>query len=301
MKQFFNLFFAILFLVVLVGCTGSSKVKKLKPLAVVSTYALYDVAKAIGAEDIEVIMLIEAGKEIHSYEPTPKQIAYLQEADLFFYSGAGLEPWAKKLDTANKGVALSSYVKLLPFHAHHNNKKFAHDPHYWLDFSNMQIVADVIAKRFSKLLVAKSKEFTHRANIYKESLHKLDEAFKKGLRGCQKSVIVVNHNAYSYLATRYGFKVDALTGLSADAQPSPKVVQQILKKIKQEGMGVVFFEHFENNTVLKSLADDAGVKLETLEPLANVTAKEAAQGVSYADLMFQNLTKLREALECNEL
>ena len=275
-----------------------------KPSVVTTTYAIYDVASYIGGRDIDVSMLIPPGREIHTFEPTPQDIIKIKNANLVLYNGAGLEPWSEKFNFGSKGVDLSRFVQLKKFeeHHHHHHSHTLHsdyDPHYWLDFDNMKRVAEVIAKRFSELEPSKKQLFMQRAKEYEKMLTHLDESYRASLKNCKKEEIFVNHNAYGYLASRYGFEVHSLVGLSPDAQPDPKTVQNLLDEIKKEEVKYIFYEPFENSAVLNSIAKDAGVKTLPLQPLGNITAKEAAKHMGYKEIMLENLHKLSKGLECN--
>ena len=282
------------------GCSNKNE-KNSKPLVAVSTFAIYDVTKHIAKEDVDVFLLLPPGKEVHSFEPTPKDIIKIKKASLFIYNGAGLEPWCEKFSSKNS-LDLSKYVTLKDFdksHHHHIHNEHTKDPHYWLDFSNMKKIADTITNKLSKISPQKKEIFKKRATNYKKMLDELDTKFSKELSICKNKEIFVNHNAYSYLASRYGFEVHSLVGLSSQAQPNPKTIQKIIKEIKEKGIKVIFFENFENSSVLKMIAKDTGVSLETLQPLANLTADEAKKHLTYKDIMLQNLKKLKKALSCH--
>jgi zinc transport system substrate-binding protein len=297
MKYFIN-FFILLVLIFFSAC--SKDVKKNDNTIVVSTFAIYDIVSHIAKKNFSVYMLIEPGKEIHEYEPTPKDVVRLKNASLFIYSGAGLEPWVEKFKQyPKKSLDLSKFVKLKKADHHHNHTHSAYDPHYWLDFSNMKIATKVITKELIALMPTKKDIFIKNEKQYLKMLDNLDVEFKKELLACKKDTIVVNHNAYGYLAKRYGFKIESLVGLSPEAQPNPKIIQNSLKEIKSKGIKVLFSEAFENNSVLKSIAKDAKVTIDTLQPLANLTNDEAKKNLTYKDIMLQNLKKLKNALECN--
>lgn len=271
-------------------------------MVVATTYAIYDAAGFIGGEDINVSMLIPPGREIHTFEPSPKDIIKLENASLVLYNGEGLEPWMGQFDIGAKSVDLSRYVTLKKAQSHHHHAhalRSDYDPHYWLDFDNMKKVADIIAKKFGEINPAKKELFFQRAKKYKDMLTQLDNAYRQRLGNCKKREIFVNHNAYGYLASRYGFEVHSLVGLSPDAQPDPKTVQKSLDEIKKEHIKIIFYEPFENSAVLNSIAKDAGVRTMPLQPLGNVTAKEAAKHLGYKDIMLKNLQKLAEGLECD--
>jgi len=74
--------------------------------------------------------------------------------------------------------------------------------------------------------------------------------------------------------------------------------KEVIKEIKEENIKVIFYENFENSSVIKSIAKDLNVKVDTLQPLANITKDEAKKKLTYKDIMIENLKKLKMALEC---
>ena len=301
MQRFITLF--LILLLFFAGCSTSHEENR-NVSVVTTTYAIYDAAKQIGGSDVDVSMLIPPGREIHTFEPTPQDIIKLKKADLILYNGAGLEPWSKRFDFGTKGVDLSRYVHLRKFKEDHHDHHALHndnDPHYWLDFDNMKKVAEVIANKLGEREPAKKSLFVKRAKGYERMLDDLDAAYKRSLTNCKKDTIFVNHNAYSYLASRYSIKVHSLVGLSPDAEPDPKTVQKILEEIAKEHTKVIYYEPFENSAVLNSIAKDAGVKTMPLQPLGNITAEEATKHLGYKEIMIENLHKLSKGLECNAI
>lgn len=118
----------------------------------------------------------------------------------------------------------------------------------------------------------------------------------KTFSSCQKDTIVVNHNAFSYLGERYGFHIESVNGLSNDSMPSPEDIKHILQLIKEKDISVIFFESFASDKIIKSIAKDTGVKIDTLQPLGNITKDE--KGMTYAEIMDENIKKIKYALEC---
>ena len=114
----------------------------------------------------------------------------------------------------------------------------------------------------------------------------------------KKDTIIVNHNAFSYLSKKYDFEIEALSGLSPDAQPSAKSMVKLINHIKEHGISTVFFESFVSDRAMKSIASEAKVSVDVLQPLGNITADEAKKNLSYEDIMLINLEKISKALEC---
>jgi len=133
---------------------------------------------------------------------------------------------------------------------------------------------------------------------YLLDLKKLDEDYKQKLSTCQGDTIIVNHNAFSYMANNYSFHVEALSGLSPEAQPSAKKMIELIEHVKEHNISTIFFESFVSDKAIKSIASEANVEVDVLQPLGNITANEAKQKLSFEDIMRQNLQKISKALKC---
>lgn len=286
----------------------TAKNKNKKPIVAVTTFALYDITKHIAGNTIEIVHILPFGVDPHSFEPTPRLMAKIEKSALVIYSGAGLEPWTKGFHFKAKAINMSKHVRLRKLkvnehemHNHHDAQR-AHtmtDPHYWLDFSNMQRAADIITKACIKLLPQNSALYEQNEKRYIAMLQNLDKAYRKRLSSCKVDTVVVSHNALGYLSRNYGFHVESLTGLSPEAEPSAKDVTRVMHDIQKDGVTTIFFEHFVNDKVIKRIAKDAHINLAVFQPLGNVTKDEAAAKLSYEDIMQRNLDKLSKALMCN--
>ncbi len=288
--------------------SDTTKPKTKKPIVAVTTFALYDIVKHIGDNTVQTVHILPFGVDPHSFEPTPKLMAQIEKSALVIYSGAGLEPWVNGFHFKAKAINMSKYVKLRKLNANehelhdHHDTQCAHtmtDPHYWLDFANMQRATAVITNELIKLLPQNKALYEQNKKRYVTMLQNLDKAYRKQLSSCRADTVVVSHNALGYLSRNYGFHVESLTGLSSEAQPSAKDVTRVMDDIQKEGVTTIFFEHFVNDRVIKRIAKDAHIHLEVFQPLGNVTKDEAAAKLSYEDIMQRNLDKLSKALMCN--
>ena len=274
-----------------------------KTKVAVTTFALYDIVKNITHNRVEIVKILPFGVDVHSFEPTPKLMVELQNSDLVIISGAGLEPWATKFEFKNRVLDMSKYVKLRELKHHHDDEDEHHhegvDPHYWLDVENMRLSAEILTKELVKISPKNKEFFEKNLELYLTKLKKIDDRYKQKLSACKKNVIVVNHNAFGYLADRYGFEVKHLTGLSPESEPSAKKMSQIIDFVKQSGVDTIFFESFVNNRAIKSIANESGVKIDVLQPMGNITYDEHKRGLTYSDIMQINLEKLSKALVCN--
>ncbi|MDF1881083.1 zinc ABC transporter substrate-binding protein [Sulfurimonas sp. MAG313] len=120
--------------------------------------------------------------------------------------------------------------------------------------------------------------------------------YTKKLEHCERREIVLNHNAFGYLGNEYKFTSHTLTGLSPEEQVSAKKMKEITDLVKKEGIKIIFFESFVSDKISRTIAKETGAKVDSLQPLSNVTKEEASKG--YIALMQENLEKLTLAMEC---
>jgi len=303
----FVLIIALFILQMVVSKSDSQKLSQ-KPTVAVSTFALYDITKHIAGESVEIVNILPFGVDPHSFEPTPKLMVKIEKSSLVLYSGAGLEPWTKGFTFKSKAINMSQHVALrdlssdeFEFHQHHDHQ-CAHnslDPHYWLDFSNMKKATTLITKELIELSPKNAVTYTKNEKEYLRMLDKLDTNYTKYLSSCRAQTVILNHNSIGYLGAKYHFNVESLSGLSPESEPTAKDIQRIIEHIKEDSVSTIFYENFVNDKTIKTLAQDANVKVEVIQPLGNITADEAANNVTYEDVMYLNLKKLSKALMCN--
>ena len=308
------LFIIATFLLQMFVMQQDEKAKIEKPMVAVSTFSLYDITKHISEDTVKIINIIPFGVEPHTYEPTPKSMADITKSQLVLYSGAGLEPWTDGFEFKNRVVDISKYVKLRELnkdeheHEHEDEHYVAHnnqcshsriDPHYWLDFSNMATATNIITKELIKISPSNEKLYLKNRDNYLKMLEKLDEEYKKTLTECALDTVIVNHNAIGYISSRYGFHVESLSGFSPEAEPSAKNMTRLISHVKEHSVPTIFFETFVSDRAIKSIADEAKVSVDVLQPLGNITADEAKKKLTYEQMMYINLEKISKALMCH--
>lgn len=211
-------------------------------LSVTATYyPLFEFAKQVGGDKVEVQNITPAGAEPHDYEPAPKQLAQSYGAKVFIYNGSNFEPWVDNflLDYKNIHVKSSENISLLPIPENTDQN----DPHFWLDPVFAEQMVDNVLAGLVKASPENKDYFEANAAAYKAELEKLDQDFTQGLAGCPARTIVTSHEAFNYLAARYNINMVAIAGISPDEEPSPAKLAQITQVIKTENVPYVFFEN----------------------------------------------------------
>jgi zinc transport system substrate-binding protein len=109
---------------------------------------------------------------------------------------------------------------------------------------------------------------------------------------------VTSHAAFGYLAERYRLEQIAITGLSPEAEPTPRELEDVIEDVRAHDAKTVFFETLVSPRLAETVARETGASTAVLNPLEGLTEDELDRGENYFSLMRANLQTLREALEC---
>ncbi|HLS64265.1 MAG TPA: metal ABC transporter substrate-binding protein [Ruania sp.] len=308
----------------LAGCTaGHASTGRASVVA--AFYPLQFVAEQVGGAEVDVQNLTPAGAEPHDLELTTRDVLTLEEADVVLtLSGfqpalddalaeidgpqvvdtvAEEDPHLAEDDETHHGADAHSDDDHDEHSHDHDEHSHAHDdghghlgtdPHFWLDPSRLAAVADQVAHALSETDPAHAATYTANAETLKVELGELDTDFHDQLSTCSQHVIVVSHEAFGYLAARYGFEQVGIAGLDPENEPSPARLQQIAQVIRAEGVRTIFTETLLSPDVAEALADELGITVQRLDPLESLADPSA----DYLSVMRANLSVLTAALEC---
>ncbi|MFZ3053543.1 MAG: zinc ABC transporter substrate-binding protein [Sulfuricurvum sp.] len=278
---------------------------------VVSTFSQYEAACAVAGDTLHIRSIIPLGSDAHMFSPNPTQVADISKAALFVYNGAGFETWADNLkNTLPKTVQvldMSQYVTLIKSEENHSDEHEknhdvhehgAFDPHYWLDIDNMIKMTETLDAQFSKILPVNAEKFHENATAYIDKLKILKSHYVKGLAECKNRTLITNHDAFGYLAHANKLEDISVIGLSSDEQPSAKTIANIIEIVKEHKIKTIFFEELISDNVAQTIAREAGVKAQPLQPLENISEDELKLHQTYLTIMEDNLKKMRESMEC---
>ncbi len=307
---------AILAAMILAGnaCQRQNQPPAAGKLTVVTTlFPLYDFARNVGRDKVEVTLLLPPGVEPHSYEPKPGDIVRLNKADVFIYTNRFMEPWAEDI---LKGVGRSDLLVVdssrgVTFlsageagkSAETREERHQHtsgmDPHIWLSIPNARKMVDNIAAGLAARDPANKDFYRRNAEAYKSELDRLDRKFKEGLAVCKTRIFLHGgHYAFGYLADRYGLTYISAYAVSADAEPTPGRLVDLINQMKSHSLHVIFTEELISPRTAKIVAEETGATILKLHGIHNVTREEMERGVTYLSLMEQNLENLRKGLQC---
>jgi zinc transport system substrate-binding protein len=263
------------------ACGGTSESSGKEEVAA-SFYPLAFVAEELGGESVDVVNLTPPGTEPHDLEPTPSDVRELKSADLVLLLGRGFQPQLERAAGGGDRV-----VELLDTPG--LNRFQNEDPHVWLDPARYEL----IARRIGDELGA-----TGSLADFVARLTTLDGDYRRGLADCVRDDIVTSHDAFGYLAQRYGLRQIPITGLSPEAEPSPKDLSRVVDLVRSTHATTVFSETLVSPRIAAAVASETGARTAVLNPIEGLEPSEAAKGEDYFSLMRSNLAALRNALGC---
>jgi len=277
----------VLSAVALTGCGGSHAASG-EPTVVASFYPLAWLAERIAAPGTRVVDLTPAGAEPHDLELTPGDLEEIQSADLVLYLGRGFQPAVEKAAEGRSGPSLDLLAgqRLRPG----SEEGVTADPHVWLDPIRLARIAGTVGTALHRKRAASKLAMQLRA---------LDREFRAGLAHCGRREMVTSHAAFGYLADRYGLEQVSLSGLSPEAEPSPKDLEKLIDEVRRTRARVVFTETLVSPRLADTIAREAGASTAVLDPIEGLTKDEIAAGDDYVSRMRWDLATLRKALGCS--
>lgn len=299
----------------LAGCSGTGAGKaprfagsggKVKVAA--SFYPVYEFVKAVGGDHVDVVTMVPAGTEPHDWEPTPQHMRTLGEAQLFIYSGAGMETWVDKtlasLDNKQLTVVETSQAVDLLEGDEHDDDGHGHeggvDPHIWLDPLAVVRQVELIRDRLVQVDGAHKADYEANAATYIADLKQLDADFEAGLSGCPSRTFFTTHAAFGYLAHRYNLEQHPIMGLTPDAEPKPRDLAAVVTEARHLQVHYLFVEPLVSNKVAETVAEEIDARMLVLNPLEGLTDSEVKAGKNYLTVMRDNLANLKTAMECGK-
>lgn len=299
--------FSLLILVCLLLSSCIAPQTKSDSLSVVSvSFPGYSLAKEILGNTADVTMLLPTGTEVHGYEPTPKDILKIQNADLFIYGGGDSEHWVQEvlssLDQSVTTLAMSKVEGLFCIAEEHEHPSFSShietDEHVWLSIPN----SIKITQKLTEILKQKNPEnsliFEENSQNFIKKLENLDAEFHDMIKSApHKEIVVGDKFPFRYLVHEYGINYhSAFPSCSGEAEPSASKISELTDLVKKNNIKVVFYTEFSNKQVANVICENTSAKPMLLHSCHNVSKADFNSGITYYDLMKQNFNALKEAL-----
>ncbi|WP_166844158.1 metal ABC transporter substrate-binding protein [Isoptericola sp. BMS4] len=280
----------------LAACTASSADDGLDVLA--SFYPLQYVAEQVGGEHVSVSSLTPPAAEPHDLELSPAQVRAVGESDLVVYL-SGMQAATDEAVEAQAPERVVDSADAAGLEHGPNGGGAAAldagalDPHFWLDPTRLAAVGHDVADELAAADPDHAADYAANADALEAELVALDGDYRDGLAQCAGATLVVSHEAFGYLAERYDLVQEGISGLDPEVEPSPARLREVGAIVRQNDVETLYFEVLTSPKVTTTLAEDLGVGAAKLDPIEGWT-----EGSDYMDIMRENLTALREGLNC---
>ncbi|MFF3063178.1 metal ABC transporter substrate-binding protein [Oerskovia sp. NPDC057915] len=307
------------------GGTGGAEGANGSVDVLASFYPLQFVAERVGGDRVSVSNLTPPAAEPHDLELSPAQARSIGTADLVVYQSgfqaavdeavearnpthlvdateaAGLEEHPGESTAAESTPAEDEHAThddhADDSHAddgHDHSSEGGLDPHFWLDPVRLVPVAEQVAAELTTVDPDGADEYAANLEALTADLTALDTEYETGLASCATPYLVTSHEAFGYLAERYGLEQVGITGIDPEAEPSPARLREVADIIRDHGVTTIFFETLTSPKVTQTLAQDVGVQAAVLDPLEGLSK----DGTDYLGVMRTNLEALRTGLTC---
>ncbi len=322
-KQIKNLLKILILFILCVGAFSScAKVEtndEDKSISIVTLgFPQYDIARAICSGDADVRMLIRPGTEAHNYEPSISDIVAIENADVFVYNGGESDVWVDKILSSlqNKNIKIVSFMdaeKITLYkessihhshshggeHIHDNNHKtHSYDEHIWTSPKNTIILVEMLCDVLCEVNPGMSDIYISNAQKYLSQIKQLDEELEViSKKSSHNLIAVADRFPFLYLAKDYDIEYMALfSGCSPEGDAGPGHMAEMIGEIKAHSIDRVFHIELSNEKMADVICENTGAKKLLLHSCQNVSKEDFESGITYPDIMKQNIENLKEAL-----
>ena len=341
LKRFFCM---LLTLVLLAGCqrqqnrdegrggflkTGESQETGERLKIVTTIFPYYDFVLQIAGDKVKLTLVVPAGMDSHSFEPTPADMITIQEADVLICNGGEMEHWLEQvlssLDTSSmKVLTMTDYVDVVEEehvegmeeedhdHEHEEDSEQAvfdaddghenrieYDEHIWTSPVNAMAITELIAAALKESAPENATYFEENEERYRAELKKLDSDFRQVVsEGRTRMIVIADKFPFRYLADEYGLSYRAaFSGCSGDTEPSAKTIAYLIDRIRENQIPAVYYLELSSHRTADIINEETGAKPLLLHSCHNVTRRQFDEGITYLQLMEQNVEHLRQGLQ----
>lgn len=304
MKRILILLAAVICL--LGACAPQNKEGEDSISIVCTNFPPYDFARNIAGDNASVKLLVPPGSDTHSYDPTPKDIIAVSNADIFIYGGGESDEWANEILEAASSkpgsiIAMTDLVNTFSEELKEGmegEQEEGADEHVWTSPKNAQVICVSIADALCKADEKNAQLYRSNLAEYCARLEELDTELRDIVASAKRKTLVFGDRfPFRYLTEEYGIDYyAAFPGCAEMTEPSAKTVSFLIDKVKAEKIPVVLYTEFSNHKICDTIAEATGAKTRMLHSCHNLTKQEFESGEGYIELMQKNTEVIKEAL-----
>ncbi|KRG08319.1 metal ABC transporter solute-binding protein, Zn/Mn family [Staphylococcus sp. NAM3COL9] len=291
-----------------------------------TAFAFKSFTEQIGGKYVEAKSIYPPGADMHSFEPTQKEMINIAKGDLFIYSSEAMDPVAKtitrSINNDNLKLPLAKNLSEDDFNANHDHEEKAHkhgevdhehdheekahehedhdhgknDPHVWLDPEMNKKFAKEIRDDLAKKDPKHQDYYDKNYQKLVEDIEDIDKRMKSITKDMKRNKVVISHDSIGYLANRYGFEQVGVSGMNNE-EPSQRDLMDIVKNINATGQPYVLYEQNISSKVTDVIQKESDTTPLSFHNMATLSKSEADKDhMSYQSLMRKNIKSLDKAL-----
>lgn len=225
--------------------------------------------KRVGGDRVNVTVMVPPGADPHTYEPLPSQMKQVQDAQIYFQVGSGIEfelTWMDKLTSMNsqmKVVNSSAGIQLIPNTA---EAEEGSDPHVWVSPRNAKIMVENIYQALVQEDPQNKDYYTKNRDEYLKELDDLDKNITQTMSGKNNTKIMVYHPAWAYFCKDYNLQQVAIE--QAGKEPTPQNIAFLVDTARNESIKVIFVSPEFSTSNAQVIANEIGGKVVVVDPLS---------------------------------
>ena len=288
-----------LLLVILLSASPLANASTFKVIA--SFSVLGDLVKRIAGEDISVSTVVPAAADVHNWELTPPNVLAIEEADIMFYNGFGLEPWLRHVKAmSDDSLTLTSVAEnadFAPLPITTGQYKGATDPHMWMDPQGAAAYIEVIAHTLAEHYPDKADAFHARAEEAYLALQTLDQTIEERLDGVPNTnrSLFTSEGGFSYFARAYNLEYSSIWGLNHETQGNALAMAKMSQRLAEKRVPALFYESTVSCIHADSLARETGISLAGPLYVDSLSSQDGP-AFNYPAMLRYNAELIHEAL-----
>ncbi len=284
---------------------------------VVTTGIIGDVVGQVGGDQIDLTVLIEAGRDPHTYEAVPEDLAAIERAAVIFVNGLGLEETLLgSIESTATGpvVPISAGIEPREWAAADDDHAaeegagaedddHAADPHFWMNPANVMVWARNAAQVLGALDPAHAADYEANAAAYIAELEALDAYIREQVARipAERRKLVTDHESFGYFADAYGFELvgSVVPGVTTSAAPSAGDIARLVEVIRSEGVPAIFVGEASGDgleRLAEQVAAESGMAIRVLPLYEGALDAPGTPADTYLGMMRANIDRIVEGL-----
>lgn len=272
----------LLLIILTLPLASCASVKNDKLQVYTSFYIVYDFATKIAGNYADVYCLTPFGAEAHDWEPTPKDMARIEQAGLLLYLNPNMETWVTKVKASVKNTPAIMIAETL--------ESNSLDPHIWLSPVSVLELLNQITDALIKYDSVNEAGYKENLTAAEGKLNELDLAYKNA--GLEGKTIVTDHAAYGRLCEAYGMTQLAVDANNSGSDVSAARMAEIIEYIKENNINYVFCGEYSNQSIIDIIAKESGAEKLFLNPCEGLSEEQQKNNEDYFSVMYKNLDSL---------